>query len=212
MTGTSSNLTTLAAVSGNADVWADALLDTQVGRLQVVVTAVGLHTVRWVDPRSQAPTRSPGDESGSGWTTAILAELETYFSGDRTVFEVPLDWRGLTSSQLGVLQTLFDSVPYGATITYGELAERSRTAVPARGIGAIMGSNRLPIVVPCHRVLAADGLGGYSGGFRAEKDQHAGSDPFGLETKRWLLTFENALPPTLGWDPTAPLAPSAPAR
>lgn len=196
--------------STGADV-TGAVLDTQVGRLQVVVTEVGLHTVRWIDPRGDRTGRPSRDESANKWTAAILGELETYFRGERTAFEVPLDWRGLTPTQLGVLQALFESVPFGATVTYGELAERSGTTVPARGIGAIMGANRLPIVVPCHRVLAADGLGGYSGGFRAEKQQHAGSDPFGLETKRWLLTFEGALPPTLGWDPSAPLTASAPA-
>jgi methylated-DNA-[protein]-cysteine S-methyltransferase len=54
-------------------------------------------------------------------------------------------------------------------------------------VGQIMGSNPVPVVVPCHRVVAADGLGGYSGGT-------------GTEVKRWLLTLEGALPPTLDWD------------
>jgi len=57
--------------------------------------------------------------------------------------------------------------------------------------GQIMGSNPCPIVVPCHRVVAGDGLGGYSGGA-------------GIEIKRWLLIFEGALPPTLDWDPAGP--------
>ena len=202
---------------------ASAVLDTQVGRLQVVVTDVGLHTVRWIDPRGEPPARTADDSPASNWTAAVVAELAEYFEGSRTTFDAPLDWRGLTPSQLAVLRTLFESVPFGATITYGELAARSGTAVPARGIGAIMGANRLPIVVPCHRVLSADGLGGYSGGYRAgsnagshagsnagsnagshaERVKHGGSDHSGLEAKRWLLTFEGALAPTLGWDPSA---------
>jgi methylated-DNA-[protein]-cysteine S-methyltransferase len=185
-------------------------IDTQVGRLRISVTAIGLYAVQWIDPRGLLAEPALAEpEDHSDWTASILTELTEYFNGGRAVFDVPLDWRGLTSSQLGVLRTLFESVPFGATLTYGELAARSGTTVPARGIGAIMGANRLPIVVPCHRVLAADGLGGYSGGFREENAEPGGSDPFGLETKRWLLTFEGALPPTLGWDPAAPLTPSA---
>ena len=65
------------------------------------------------------------------------------------------------------------------------------TVLAARVTGQIMGSNPCPIIVPCHRVVAGDGLGGYSGGA-------------GLETKRWLLIFEGALPPTLDWDPAGP--------
>jgi methylated-DNA-[protein]-cysteine S-methyltransferase len=86
-----------------------------------------------------------------------------------------------------VLSTLFSTVPYGHVVTYGELAERSGTGVPARGIGSIMGSNPIPIIVPCHRVIAGSGLGGFSGGD-------------GVESKRWLLTLEGYLPPTLDLD------------
>ena len=81
---------------------------------------------------------------------------------------------------------LYDTVPYGRVVTYGELAARSGTGIPARGVGAVMGSNPVPLIVPCHRVVSGDGLGGYSGG--------------GVEVKRWLLTLEGALPPTLDWD------------
>ena len=75
----------------------------------------------------------------------------------------------------------------GQTITYGELAERSGTGVPARAIGSIMAANPFPLIIPCHRVVAADGLGGYSGGDPGHE----------LETKRWLLENEGALPPAL---------------
>ena len=63
--------------------------------------------------------------------------------------------------------------------------------VPARAVGKIMGSNPIPVIVPCHRVLASDGLGGYSGGA-------------GVEVKRWLLILEGSLPPTLDWQPMTP--------
>ena len=73
------------------------------------------------------------------------------------------------------------------TLTYGELAARSGTGLPARAIGSIMGANPVPLVIPCHRVVAGDGLGGYSGGEPGQE----------IATKRWLLELEGALPPTL---------------
>ena len=102
----------------------------------------------------------------------------------------------MSASQRQVLPVLLASAPYGETVTYGGLAQRAGLAdggkVPAaRVTGQIMGSNPCPIVVPCHRVVAGDGLGGYSGGA-------------GIEIKRWLLIFEGALPPTLDWDPAGP--------
>ena len=91
---------------------------------------------------------------------------------------------------------LLACVGYGETVTYGALARRAGLTdggdvPPARVVGQIMGSNPIPIIVPCHRVVAGNGLGGYSGGT-------------GIEIKRWLLIFEGALPPTLDWDPLRP--------
>jgi methylated-DNA-[protein]-cysteine S-methyltransferase len=90
----------------------------------------------------------------------------------------------MSEAQRRVLGTLYSTVPYGRVVTYGELATRSGSGIPPRGIGSIMGSNPIPIVVPCHRVVAGDGLGGFSGGT-------------GVESKRRLLTLEGYLPPTL---------------
>ncbi|WP_260194207.1 methylated-DNA--[protein]-cysteine S-methyltransferase [Actinophytocola gossypii] len=112
----------------------------------------------------------------------VLAQLREYFAGRRQAFELDVDWRLMSSAQRRVLGTLYETVPYGTVVTYGELAHR--TGIPARGIGAIMGSNPIPIVVPCHRVVAGDGLGGFSGGS-------------GVESKRRLLTLEGYLPPGL---------------
>ncbi len=122
------------------------------------------------------------------------AQLGEYFSGTRRRFDLPVDWTGLSGPRRRVLQVLFETVGYGQTVSYGALARRAgltdRDApVPARAVGQIMGSNPIPLVVPCHRVMAADGLGGYSGGT-------------GPEVKHWLLVFEGALPPTLDWEPT----------
>jgi methylated-DNA-[protein]-cysteine S-methyltransferase len=117
-------------------------------------------------------------------TSQVLAQLADYFAGRRHDFDVDIDWRLMSTAQRTVLGTLYATVPYGRVVTYGELATRSGSGIPPRGIGSIMGSNPIPIVVPCHRVVAGDGLGGFSGGT-------------GVESKRRLLTLEGYLPPTL---------------
>jgi methylated-DNA-[protein]-cysteine S-methyltransferase len=171
--------------TGTDDVAVGAL-DTPVGTLTVAVSRVGLTGIRW---GRTGPPEGAFVVPEPARLAAALEQLSAYFAGELIGFDLPLDLRGMSRARRMVLQTLYDSVPYGSSITYGELAHRSGTGVPARGIGAIMGSNPLPIVVPCHRVLASNGLGGYSGGRSGE----------GLETKRWLLTMEGVLPAPLDW-------------
>ena len=127
------------------------------------------------------------DPGTDGLLTEALRQLDAYFSGALLRFDLPFDLGPQTEGTRRVLTTLYDTVAHGEVVTYGELAARSGSGIPARGIGAIMGANPLPIVVPCHRVLASDGLGGYSGGAPGQ----------GLITKRWLLEFEGALPEPL---------------
>jgi methylated-DNA-[protein]-cysteine S-methyltransferase len=105
-----------------------------------------------------------------------LAQLEEYFSGTRRGFELPLAPRG-TDFQLAVWQAL-RAIPYGETVSYAELARRVGLAGGARAVGLANGANPLPIVVPCHRVIGADGsLTGFGGG---------------LDIKRALLSLEGA--------------------
>jgi methylated-DNA-[protein]-cysteine S-methyltransferase len=164
-------------------------LDTPVGRISVAVTRDGLAAVGW--GRRLGVGRLPVVDDGDR-LAPVLGQLAEYFAGGRRHFDLPIDWRHVTGSASGVvLRTLHQTVGYGSSVTYGELATRSGTGVPARAIGGIMGANPIPIVVPCHRVLASDGLGGYSGG----------SGRNGLEVKRWLLTLEGVLPPTFDWSP-----------
>jgi len=108
-----------------------------------------------------------------------VAQLTEYFAGQRTLFDLPLAPTG-TEFQLGVWKTL-QQIPYGQTVTYGQIAWRlGQPPGTARAVGAANGSNPIPIVVPCHRVIGADGrLTGYGGG---------------LERKRLLLGLES---PTL---------------
>ena len=127
------------------------------------------------------------EPDADGATARAAAVVGDYLAGRARVFDVALDWRLTAGTARTVLQALYAHVGYGRTVGYAELAEISG-AYPghgytaARGVGSVMGSNPIPVVVPCHRVLAADGLGGFGGG-RAVKE--------------WLLALEGVLPPTL---------------
>jgi methylated-DNA-[protein]-cysteine S-methyltransferase len=106
---------------------------------------------------------------GHGWVrddaalAAVVRELDEYFAGARTEFEVPVALHG-TPFQLEVWDQL-RRIPYGETITYGELAQRVDRPEAARAVGAANGQNPVAIVVPCHRVVGADGsLTGFGGG------------------------------------------------
>jgi methylated-DNA-[protein]-cysteine S-methyltransferase len=168
-------------------------LDTPVGAVSVGCSAAGVARVRFGAPPEGGPP-APGLGSLAGTARQQLAE---YFCGQRRDFDLPLDWSGTAGPQRHVLEVLAGTVGYGQTTSYGALAARAGLTaatgdvLPARAVGTIMGSNPIPIVVPCHRVLASDGLGGYSGGT-------------GPEVKRWLLILEGSLPPTLDWQPAAP--------
>jgi methylated-DNA-[protein]-cysteine S-methyltransferase len=182
-----------------------ASLTTPVGLVSVGASAAGIAKVRYGPPPESADAANDDAardraEGASDDAARELAEegrrqLTAYFSGQRRVFELPLDWSSTRGGQRDVLRILAESVGYGETVSYGQLATRAglpttADSVPARTVGQIMGSNPIPVVVPCHRVLASDGLGGYSGGA-------------GLEVKRWLLILEGSLPPTLDWQPMA---------
>lgn len=115
----------------------------------------------------------------SGFRSDVLKEglrqLEAFFNGGLHTFNLPLAPAG-TDFQKAVWDRLL-AIPYGATRTYGDLA--LSLASPARPVAGACGANPIPIIIPCHRVVAADGLGGYSG-------------EGGIETKIWLLKHEGA--------------------
>ncbi|WP_433462613.1 methylated-DNA--[protein]-cysteine S-methyltransferase [Spirillospora sp. CA-128828] len=166
---------------------------TVLGRLLVGETETGVVSLHFRDTPAHrarvAKTTGLPVVEAPGRTAPVLSALRDYFAGDLKRFEVPVDWRLTSDVQRQVLSTLYESVPYGRTVTYGELGDRSGTGVHAQVIGQVMGSNPIPLIVPCHRVVASNGLGGYSGGS-------------GVEVKRWLLTLEGAVPATLDWDIT----------
>ena len=173
-------------------------IDTVLGTLLAGVTESGVAWLGWRDSpgtRARAATRTglPVVDDPDRLAPA-LDGLAAYFTGEPHTFTLPVDWHLTSPLQQRVLETLYASVPYGEVVTYGELGERSGAGVPAQAIGQVMGGNPIPVIVPCHRVVASNGLGGYSGGS-------------GIEVKRWLLTLEGAIPATLDWDPhTGPAA------
>ncbi|KAB2345261.1 methylated-DNA--[protein]-cysteine S-methyltransferase [Actinomadura rudentiformis] len=174
-------------------------IETSLGRLLVGATENGVAHLSFKDTpgtRARAVKRAGlpvVDDPGR--TAEALAGLADYFAGKSLTFEVPIDWRLTSDVQRKVLTTLYEQVPYGKVVTYGELDRLSGLNVGAQAIGQVMGSNPIPVIVPCHRVVAANGLGGYSGGS-------------GVEVKRWLLTLEGSVPATLDWDPDqGPTAP-----
>jgi methylated-DNA-[protein]-cysteine S-methyltransferase len=94
----------------------------------------------------------------------VRRELDLYFEGKLTEFNLPVDWQ-LTSGFRGKVQRAINRIPYGQTRTYTEMARTAGNERAVRAAGTACGSNPIPIVVPCHRVLrSGGGLGGYGGG------------------------------------------------
>ncbi len=169
--------------------WAVVEAPPPIGALTIGVTEGGLALLGFGD-RPEAAERAAarlGEPAvtDSAATAAAAEQLSEYLAGERRAFDLALDWRLTSGSGRRVLQALHQTVPFGDTVTYGELAARSglgESYTAARGVGAIMGANPIAVVVPCHRVLAAGGLGGFGGGRPA---------------KEWLLALEGMHPAPL---------------
>ncbi len=111
----------------------------------------------------------------------IGRQFDEYFSGRRTAFDVAVDLPdSLSAFQRTVLTTLHDDVGYAETVSYAELAEMAGRPGAARAVGSTMARNPVPFLIPCHRVVAANGIGGYGGGADG-----------GVELKRALLRLES---------------------
>ena len=124
--------------------------------------------------------RDPTDKK-SRREEAIGRQFDEYFGGTRTRFDVPVDLPdSLSTFQRTVLTTLADDVGYGETVSYSELAEMAGRPGAARAVGTTMARNPVSFLIPCHRVVAANGIGGYGGGSGG-----------GVELKRALLRLES---------------------
>ena len=147
-------------------------VDTPIGTLGLVASEDGLTSVRW--------SAKGLPDASSALLDEAAAQLTAYFAGELTSFDIPLDLDG-TEFQRACWLALA-TIPYGQTVSYGEQARRLGLGPDAaRAVGAANGQNPLPLVLPCHRVIGADGsLTGFGGG---------------LHVKRFLLEHEGALLP-----------------
>lgn len=162
-----------------------AELDSPIGELIVFVTPRGLLRVKYADEPIEdvladvAARVSPRILRAPSRTDAVRRELDGYFALRRQRFDLPLDW-SLVRGFAGDVLRETARIPFGDVRSYGQVARQAGSPRAARAAGNALGSNPIPIVVPCHRVLHADGgLGGYSGG---------------LDRKRYLLALEGSLP------------------
>jgi methylated-DNA-[protein]-cysteine S-methyltransferase len=149
------------------------VVDTPIGPLGLIASQAGLRAVLFDSGRIRAEGRSPVLDEAE-------RQLEAYFDGELVAFDLPLELHG-TEFQRRCWLALA-SIPYGQTVSYGEQAHRlGLGSDAARAVGAANGQNPLPLVLPCHRVIGADGsLTGFGGG---------------LQVKRFLLEHEGALLP-----------------
>jgi methylated-DNA-[protein]-cysteine S-methyltransferase len=151
------------------------LTPSPVGDLTLVAedgALVGLH----MDSQKHAPDAERLGERQDEWFTAVVAQLGEYFTGERRDFDLPLAPRG--DAWQHRVWALLREIPYGETRSYGDLARALGNVNLSQAVGAANGRNPIGIIVPCHRVIGADGsLVGYAGG---------------LDRKRFLLALEES--------------------
>jgi methylated-DNA-[protein]-cysteine S-methyltransferase len=157
---------------------------TPLGDFRFAASDLGLVALEWADSQPELDAylrkikRTP--EPNQRRIAPFAKELKEYLAGTRTAFTIPIDWSFFTPFQREALQAVF-SIPYGETRTYIEIAREIDRPHAYRAVGAANAMNPMPIIVPCHRVLGADGkLHGYGGGD-------------GLPIKEWLLKLEGAM-------------------
>ena len=138
-------------------------LDTPLGPVSLRAQGDVLVGLEWHSGGAASPLEAEG-----------LRQLAEYFAGQRSAFDLPLEWgQGLQ----GAVRRAMAAIPLGETRTYGEIAKQ--VGAPAQAVGQACGANPLPLLIPCHRVLGRSGLGGFSA-------------PGGVEAKVWLLRHEGA--------------------
>lgn len=159
----------------------DVVADAQMGNIFVVLNARGLCAVRFaaserafIESFAQAKLERAPDRAAH-----VVRQVRDYLAGTRLAFDLPLDWGAMPKFQQQVLQEAA-RIPRGQVVTYGEVARRIQRPKAARAVGQALSHNPMPIVIPCHRVLASDGsLRGYLG-------------QSGTAAKAHLLTLEGA--------------------
>ncbi len=159
-------------------------LDSPAGPLILRESQGAIAALQWLKPRQFSSgcgaSGAPDPGEGSPLLVEAVRQLEAYFAHRRQDFDLPLAPAG--SSFHRAVWRLMCQIPFGQTATYGDLAQQLGSA--AQPVGSACGANPIAIVIPCHRVVAAKGLGGFSGGV-------------GVESKRFLLHHEGTLEPEL---------------
>lgn len=150
--------------------------DSPIGPLLVAVTGHGLVRLAFQNERVDAVLDElrarvdPALEESAAGTEVVRQQLDEYFAGDRRAFDLPLDWQLSTGFRRLVLERLHADVGYGQTVSYLDLARMVGNPSATRAVGTAMATNPIPIVVPCHRVVASGGeLGGFGGGLAAKR-------------------------------------------
>jgi methylated-DNA-[protein]-cysteine S-methyltransferase len=171
-----------AVAEGFADI-SYAPVDSPFGTLHAAITKRGLVRVAFPEESVEsvlerlARQLSPRIVEAPASLDAVKRELDEYFVGRRLTFEIPLDWSLIGPFGRRVLHATYE-IPYGGVLSYAEVAAEAGSPRGSRAAGNALGSNPIPIVIPCHRVLRSGGaLGGYGGG---------------LDRKKFLLELEGA--------------------
>jgi methylated-DNA-[protein]-cysteine S-methyltransferase len=151
------------------------ILQTPLGLMLFRLSEVG---VRWAEFLSESSSAQVTDlETASPFAQEVARQVDSYFRGEATEFTLPIDWQVMTEFQATVLKHV-KLVTFGKTTTYGKLAAELGQPGAARAVGLANSKNPCPLLIPCHRVIAADGaMQGYNA-------------PLGILTKEWLLTHE----------------------
>jgi methylated-DNA-[protein]-cysteine S-methyltransferase len=150
-------------------------MSSPVGELRLIASDTGLAALVWKVHRHEAlPGETPEHDPQHSGLLAAELQLNEYFAGTRTEFTLPLDLRGTTFQQR--VWAELQHIPYGETCSYLDIASKLGDEKATRAVGAANGRNPVSIIVPCHRVIGANGsLTGYGGG---------------MERKQWLLAHE----------------------
>jgi methylated-DNA-[protein]-cysteine S-methyltransferase len=178
-------MTTQASTTrGQDQLWFGEIKPAPLGAVWAAVSPDGLRFVQFgVSRREFERTIQTHERAQTRYTPAevlpYLRQIQDYLAGERQAFDLAIDWSAMTPFQRQVRKTVA-AIPYGQTRAYGEIAAQLGNPNAPRAVGRANASNPMPLVIPCHRVIGADGaLRGYGG-------------MGGVRTKRWLLDLERA--------------------
>jgi len=170
--------------TNNPPIYTDELNGTPLGDLRLAASDFGLIAIEWADAQPELDAFLARFKRSIQQDDRVLApyikQMREYLGGKRRTFTIPVDWTIFRPFQREALQAVF-RIPYGETRTYAEIAAQINRPLAYRAVGRANATNPMPLVIPCHRVIGADGkLHGYGGGE-------------GLPTKEWLLKMEGAV-------------------